>query len=166
LILGQQRRVGIGRAREILLVPLEDIARQEREIPHPLDPYRLVMAASPDGGELAVVGHSTAHDSLVIHHVHLTDGTIEQLVAFPFGEMTTGLRWVADSSIVAIVNEAGHTAALYHIRGTTARRLGLLPWGSDAKYEVSADGLRLVVALPQSQADLWLIRNFGKLLPR
>jgi hypothetical protein len=137
----------------------------EREIPHPLDPQRLVMATSPDGADLAVVGYSAGHDSLLVHHVHLADGMIEPLVAFPASDAATGLRWLVDGSIVAIVNEPGHTTALYSIRGTAVRRLGVLPWGSDARYQISADGLRLVVALPQSHADLWLIRNFGRLLP-
>jgi hypothetical protein len=147
------------------IVVLSDNGSIDREIPHPLDPDVLATALSADGAELAMVGYTSQFDSVAVYHVHLADGDVEQLAAFPFEGALPALRWLADGTILTILNESGTAAVLYAIRGTVVRRLGALPWGTDASYAFAPDGLRIVVTNPERHADVWLVRNLRKLLP-
>jgi hypothetical protein len=69
-----------------------------------------------------------------------------------------------DGSIMFVMREPQGAVALYRIvPGRPADRLGVLPY-TQADYSVSSDGRHVAAFGYSDKNDIYMIRNFGKLL--
>src|SRR6185295_9450109 len=74
------------------------------------------------------------------------------------------IEWIQDGSMMFVFREPQGAFALYRIApGRPARRVGVLPY-TDADFSVSSDGKHVAAFGYSDRSDVYMIRNFGKML--
>jgi hypothetical protein len=74
------------------------------------------------------------------------------------------IRWLEDDSMIFVLREPQGAFALYRIaRGRPATRVGGLPY-TEAEFSVSNDGHHVAAFGYSDKNDVYMIRNFGKML--
>ncbi|MEO7503340.1 MAG: protein kinase [Gemmatimonadaceae bacterium] len=123
------------------------------------------VSLSPDTKSLAVLALNARRDSIVAATVDTENGRFTKLGSFG-GEWLGGIRWLEDGSITFDIYEPQGAMALFTTRpGGPTRRLGAFPF-SDATISVSKDGRHTVASNFSFKSDVYMIRNFGKMLRR
>jgi len=123
------------------------------------------ISHSPDAKSLAVEGMNRAGDSVVAATVDIESGRFTRIASF-VGSDPPRITWLEDGSILAIFREPQGAWVLYRIRpGRRAQRLQTLPHAR-ADFSVSNDGRRVAMFKYIDKNDVYMIRNFGKMLPR
>ena len=123
------------------------------------------VSHSPDAKSLAVAAMNTSNDSVVVATVDIESGRFARMGAFG-GSDPQRTTWLEDGSIMFVLREPQGAFALYRIvPGRPAERLGVLPY-TQADYSVSNDGRHVAAFGYGDRNDIYLIRNFGKLLGR
>ena len=123
------------------------------------------ISLSPDAKSLAVLAVDSAVSAVVVATVDMANGRFAKLGSIG-GEWLGRIRWLEDSSVTFDVYEAQGGLALYTITpGGAIRRLGALPF-SDAAISVSRDGRHTIASSFSFKNDVYMIRNFGKMLRR
>ncbi len=123
------------------------------------------ISHSPDAKSLAVEAQNRSGDSVVVATVDIESGHLNKVGVFG-GSDPQYITWLDDGSIMFAFREKQGAFALYRVvRGRQAERLGALP-NTQAEFSVSNDG-RYVAAFGYSDRnDVYMIRNFGKMLRR
>ena len=122
------------------------------------------VARSPDAKSLAVLGGAPG-DSVVVATADLETGHLTRIAAVP-AQLIGGLTWLNDGSIMLVVRDPEGDWVFYRIPpGQRAERVGALPF-SRADFSVSNDGRYVAMFGYNDKNDVYMIRNFGKLLPR
>ena len=120
---------------------------------------------SPDGKSLAVEGTNRSFDSVVVATVDIDGGRFTRIGTFA-GSDPQRIKWLEDGSIMFVLREKQGAFALHRIvRGRPAERLGVLPY-TQADFSVSNDGRHLAAFGYSDKNDIYMIRNFGKMLRR
>ena len=123
------------------------------------------LSPSPDAKTLAVGGINPTFDSVVVGTVDIDTGRFIKLAAIPGSDLHQ-IRWLDDGSMVFVLREPQGAFALYSMaRGRRARRIGGLPY-TEADFSVSTDGKHVAVFGFSDKTDIYMIRNFGKMLRR
>jgi len=123
------------------------------------------VSLSPDAKSLAVLAVDSAITAVVVATVDMENGRFAKLGSIG-GEWLGRIRWLEDGSITFDVYEAQGALAVYTTRpGGPIRRLGALPF-RDAAISVSRDGRHTIASSFTFKNDLYMIRNFGKMLRR
>jgi hypothetical protein len=82
------------------------------------------------------------------------------------GEWPGGIRWLEDGNIMFDFRETEGSYALFTTRpGGATRRLGALPYTQEIS-SVSKDGIHMAGFSSTIKNDVYMIRNFGKMLRR
>jgi hypothetical protein len=82
------------------------------------------------------------------------------------GEWLGGIRWLEDGDIMFDFRETQGSYAFFTTRpGGATRRLGALPYTQEIS-SVSRDGIHMAGFSSTIRNDVYMIRNFGKLLGR
>jgi hypothetical protein len=123
------------------------------------------VSLSPDTKSLAVLATTRLVDSILVATVEIDNGRFTKLASIG-GEWLGRVRWLPDGNITFDVYEEQGGMALYSIRpGGPTRRLGRFPL-SDGTVSVSKDGGHMVASNYGRKSDVFMIRNFGKMLRR
>jgi serine/threonine protein kinase len=123
------------------------------------------ISHSPDAKSLAVHAMNRSFDSVVVATVEIESGRFTRVGVFA-GSDPQMITWLGDGSIMFVLREKQGAFALYRIvRGRPAERLGVLPY-TEADYSVSNDGKHLAAFGYSDKKDVYMIRNFGKMLRR
>jgi Tol biopolymer transport system component len=123
------------------------------------------VSLSPDARSLAVQGWDQAGDSIVVATMDIEDGRSTRLGILG-GEWPGGIRWLEDGNIMFDFRETEGSYALFTTRpGGATRRLGALPYTQEIS-SVSKDGIHMAGFSSTIKNDVYMIRNFGKLLGR
>jgi serine/threonine protein kinase len=123
------------------------------------------VAQSPDAKSLAVGGRSSTLDSIVVATVEMETGRFKRVAALP-GEDLGAVTWLKDGGIIFVFREPDGSYALYRVfPGRPAQKVGALPY-SRAEFSISSDGKHVAAFGYNDKTDIYMIRNFGKLLRR
>jgi hypothetical protein len=123
------------------------------------------ISPSPDAKSLAVEGTNRSGDSVVMATVDIETGRFTRIGSFA-GSDPQRITWLEDGSTMAVFREPEGAWVLYRIPpGRPAERLGALPH-SRADFSVSNDGSHVAVFSYSDKNDVYMIRNFGKMLRR
>jgi Tol biopolymer transport system component len=123
------------------------------------------VTLSPDARSLAMLATNPADDSIVVATMDIETGRYRKIGSIG-GEWFGRIRWLGDGSITFDVYETQGAMALYTTKvGGPIRRLGALPF-SDADVSVSRDGRHMFASSFSFKNDLYMIRNFGRMLAR
>jgi len=123
------------------------------------------VSLSPDMKSLAVLATGGQLGSIVVATVDIGDGRFTKLASVG-AEWLGQVRWLEDGNIMFDVYEYQGGAALYTISpGGPTQRLGAFPF-SDLVFSVSRDGKHMVASSFSFKSDIFMIRNFGKMLRR
>jgi len=123
------------------------------------------VSHSPDAKSLAVLGLNRSLDSVVVATVDIESGRFARKGIFG-GSDPQSITWLNDGSIMFVLKEKQGAFALYKIppRGP-AERLGVLPY-TWADFSMSNDGRHVAAFGYSDKKDVYMIRNFGKMLRR
>ncbi|MFL6281135.1 MAG: protein kinase domain-containing protein [Vicinamibacterales bacterium] len=122
------------------------------------------VARSADAKSLLMAARTASLDSIVVATVDIETGDFTRIATRP-GEDVQAVTRVKDGSIMFVYREPGGAFALYRVSpGRPAERLGALPH-SRAEFSVSTDG-RVAAFGYNDKNDVYMIRNFGKMLRR
>jgi Tol biopolymer transport system component len=123
------------------------------------------VSLSPDAKSLAMLAVGPGGDSIVVATVDIETGRYQKLGSIG-GEWFGRIRWLADGSITFDIYEMQGAMALYTTSpGGPIRRIGVFPL-TDADVSVSTDGRHMVASNFSFKNDVYMIRNFGKMLRR
>jgi dipeptidyl aminopeptidase/acylaminoacyl peptidase len=123
------------------------------------------ISNSPDGKSLAIESWDRLGDSVVVSTMEIETGRFTKLATFG-GETLGRITWLNDGIIMFVYRETQGAYALFQIApGEPARRLGTLPH-TRATFSVSADGRHMAAFSESDKSDVFVIRNFGKMLQR
>ena len=123
------------------------------------------ISHSLDAKSLVVEGVNRSLDSVVVATVDVNTGGFTRTGIFA-GSDPQQVKWLEDGSTMSIFREPGGAWAFYRIRpGRSAERLGALPHRR-AEFSVSNDGRHVAVFSYTDKNDVYMIRNFGKMLRR
>jgi hypothetical protein len=123
------------------------------------------VSLSPDAKSLAVLAVNPADDSILVATVDIETGHYKKLGSVG-AEWLGRIRWLADGTITFDIYETQGAMALFAITpGGPIRRLGTFPL-NDADVSVSTDGHRMVASNYSFNNEIYMIRNFGKMLRR
>ncbi len=123
------------------------------------------ISPSPDAKSLAVAGMNRSGDSVVVGAVDIDTGRFTR-IAIVAGSDPQKVKWIEDGSMMFVLREPAGAFALYRIaRGASARRVGVLPH-TQADFSVSSDGKHVAAFGYSDKNDVYMIRNFGKMLRR
>ncbi len=123
------------------------------------------ISPSPDAKSLAVEGMNRSIDSVVVGTVDIDTGRFTR-IGIVAGSDPHKIKWLEDGSMMFILREPQGAFALYRIaRGTPASRVGSLPY-TQADFSVSSDGNHVAAFGYSDKNDVYMIRNFGKMLRR
>jgi hypothetical protein len=150
--------------RRISRVGVPDRADTTFAVPDSL-PLLQELGAAPDRLELLGAGFDYAAGELRLLRISLADGTLSRVASLraPISDV---LLWLPDGSFLASVRETGQNSVWYRIGSSgDTTRLGEPPH-LPAAYSLSSDGLRAVAVAEEWQTDIYLIRDFGKVLER
>ena len=121
------------------------------------------ISSSPDGRSLAVTGANRSFDSVVVGTLDIDTGRFTRLLIVAASDPKR-IGWLEDGSMMLVIREPQGAFALYRIaRDGPARRVGGLPY-ADAEFSVSSDGNRVAAFGYSDRNDVYMIRNFGKML--
>jgi serine/threonine protein kinase len=131
-----------------------------------LPPWILVLGSnshSRDAKTLLVHGVHRSADSVVVATMDIASGSFTRVAAFA-GSDPIGIRWLADGTIMQISREPQGAWAFHRIRrGFPAEKLGVLPH-TRADFSISNDGKHVAMFRYVDKNDVYMIRNFGKIL--
>jgi hypothetical protein len=123
------------------------------------------ISHSPDAKSLAVEAVNRSFDSVVVATLDIETGRFTRIGIFNGGDPHR-VTWLEDGSIIFIFREKQGAFALYRIaRGRPTERLGVLPY-TEADFSVSNDGRHVAAFGYSDKKDVYMIRNFGKMLRR
>jgi Tol biopolymer transport system component len=123
------------------------------------------VSLSPDAKSLAVLAWDPPYDSLVVATVEIENGRFTKLAVLA-AETPGRIRWLADGTITFDAREPQGAYGLFSIRpGGPTQRVGVLPL-TQASFSVSRDGRRMTAFSFNVKNDVYMIRNFGKMLRR
>ena len=124
------------------------------------------MAPSPDGNAVALVGWGLSGDSALVARLDLDTGTFTQLASF-YPDDVRPPFWLTDGSLILQILETDATLTWYQVAadGGPVRRLGSPP-RYPAEYDMSQDGRRVIANTSEDSPDIFVIRNFARLLER
>ncbi len=123
------------------------------------------ISCSPDAKSLAVEGMNRSSDSVVVATVDIETGTFGRIGAFA-GSDPQKIAWLEDGSIMSVLREPEGAWVFYRIPpGRPAERLGTLPH-TRAEFSVSNDGRHVAMFSYSDKNDVYMIRNFGRMLRR
>ena len=123
------------------------------------------ISHSPDAKSLAVAALNRSFDSVVVATVDIETGRFTRIGGVS-GSDPQSSTWLDDGSIMFALREKQGAFALYSIvPGQSAERLGVLPY-TLADYSVSNDGRHVAAFGYSDKKDVYMIRNFGKMLRR
>ena len=123
------------------------------------------ISPSPDGRSLAVTAGNRSFDSVVVATLDIDTGRFTRLLIVAASDPKR-IRWLEDGSMLLVIREPQGAFALYRIpRDGAARRVGVLPY-ADAEFSVSNDGNHVAAFGYSDKNDVYVIRNFGKMLRR
>ena len=118
---------------------------------------------SPDGKTLLVHGMYGSADSVVVATVDIASGNFTRVATFA-GSDPIAVRWLTDGSIMQISREPQGAWAFHRIRpGLPAEKFGVLPH-TRANFSISNDGKHVAMFRYVDKNDVYMIRNFGKIL--
>jgi hypothetical protein len=121
------------------------------------------ISPSPDSRSLAIVGISPTLDSVIVATLDIESGRYTKLESLA-GSDPHSVKWLDDGSIATVLREPNGAWAFDRIRpGRPAERLGVQP-RAEAEFSASADGARVVMFSYRDRNDVYMIRNFGRLL--
>jgi hypothetical protein len=121
------------------------------------------ITPSPDAKLLAVTGGNRSFDSVVVGTVDIDTGRFTRIGTLA-GSDPQKIKWIEDGSMMFVFREPQGAYALYTIaRGKPARRVGGLPY-TQADFSVSNDGHHVAAFGYSDKSDVYMIRNFGKML--
>ena len=122
------------------------------------------ISHSPDAKSLVVEAmNRSADDSVVVAIVDIDSGRFTR-IGNVRGSDPGMITWLEDGSIMFVLREPQGASALYRIvRGRAAERVGVLPH-LVADYTVSKDGRHMAAFGYSEKRDVYMIRNFGKIL--
>ena len=121
------------------------------------------VTESPDANFLAVEAWDRLSDSVVVATVSMETGAYTKL-AILGGEGLGRVTWLDDGTIVFTFRETQGAYALFQIApGKPPQRLGALPH-TRATFSISADGKHMAAFSQSDKDDVYVIRNFGKML--
>jgi dipeptidyl aminopeptidase/acylaminoacyl peptidase len=121
------------------------------------------ISPSADGELLAVVGKNRSADSVIVATLDIDTGRFTRLGILAGGDPQQ-IKWIQDGSMMFVFREPQGAFALYRIApGRPARRVGVLPY-TDADFSVSSDGKHVAAFGYSDRSDVYMIRNFGKML--
>ena len=123
------------------------------------------VSPSPDAKSLAVLAVNPVDDSILVATVHIGTGVYKKIGSI--GALWLGrIRWLEDRNITFDIYETQGAMALYATTpGGPIRRVGAFPF-TDAAVSVSKDGRHMVASNFSFKNDVYMIRNFGKMLRR
>jgi hypothetical protein len=123
------------------------------------------ISPSPDAKSLAIQGMNRLFDSVVVAAVDIESGRFTRVATFA-GSDPQAIEWLADGSIMSVFREPGGAWALYRIPpGRPAEKLGALPH-TRAEFSISNDGRHVAMFGYSDKTDIYMIRNFGRMLRR
>jgi hypothetical protein len=123
------------------------------------------ISPSPDAKSLAVAGMNRSFDSVVVGTVDIDAGRFTR-IGIVAGSDPKKIKWLEDGSMMFVLREPPGAFALYRIaRGRPPRRVGGLPY-AEAEFSVSNDGSHVAAFGYSDKNDVYMIRNFGKMLRR
>ena len=137
----------------------------DRTIELPVEAGAIFTAEpSPDGRELALAGWLPGEDSLGVHILRLSDGSLRR-IAVLYAENLETPRWLTDGSLLVPLQETAWTNALYRISaaGGPPHRLGTLPIAR-ASYRFDASGSRGIIRSFEQNSDAFVVRGFAAML--
>jgi len=121
------------------------------------------ISPSADANSLAVVGKNRSADSVIVATLDIDTGRFTRLGILAGGDAQQ-IEWIQDGSMMFVFREPQGAFALYRIApGRPARRVGVLPY-TDADFSVSSDGKHVAAFGYSDRSDVYMIRNFGKML--
>jgi len=122
------------------------------------------ISSSPDAKSLAFEAVSLS-DSLVVGAVDIESRRFTRIGTFA-GTDPHNIKWLEDGTLMFVFREPGGAWALYRIPpGRPAQKLGILPH-KEADFSISKDGRRVAVFSYSDKNDVYMIRNFGRMLRR
>jgi hypothetical protein len=123
------------------------------------------ISHSPDAKSLAVAALNRSFDSVVVATVDIETGRFTRIGGVS-GSDPQSSTWLDDGSIMFALREKQGAFALYRIvPDRPAERLGVLPY-TLADYSISNDGRHVAAFGYSDKKDVYMIRNFGKMLRR
>jgi serine/threonine protein kinase len=123
------------------------------------------ISHSPDAKSLAVQAMNRSFDSVVVATVDIESGRFARIGTFG-GSDPQMITWLEDGSIMFVLREKQGAFALYRVvEGRPAESLGVLPY-TQADFSVSNDGRHVAAFGYSDKKDVYMIRNFGKILRR
>ncbi len=123
------------------------------------------VSHSPDAKSMAVQGWDRLRDSVVVATVDIDSGRFTR-IGVHGGQDLNGITWLEDGSIMFVFREPEGAYVLYRIApGRPSERLGALPH-TRAEFSVSNDGHHVAAFGYSDKNDVYMIRNFGKMLRR
>jgi hypothetical protein len=123
------------------------------------------VSLSPDARSLAVLAWDGGGDSVVVATVDIENGRFTKLGILG-GDWLGGISWLEDGNIMFDFRETQGGYALFKTTpGGTTRRLGAFPY-TQAITSVSKDGMHMAGFNSTIRNDVYMIRNFGKMLRR
>ena len=121
------------------------------------------VSLSPDTKSLALLAWDRPGDSVVVATVEIENSGITRLATLS-GDWLGGITWLADGNIMFDFRELRGAYALFTTRpGSAPRRLGALPYMQEVS-SVSHDGKHMARFNSTMRTDVYMIRNFGKML--
>jgi hypothetical protein len=123
------------------------------------------ISHSPDAKSLAVEAANRSFDSVVVATLDIESGRFTR-IGVVSGSDPQSTTWLDDGSIMFVLREKQGAFALYRIvPGRPAERLGVLPY-TLADYTMSNDGRHVAAFGYSDKKDVYMVRNFGKMLRR
>jgi dipeptidyl aminopeptidase/acylaminoacyl peptidase len=123
------------------------------------------ISPSPDAKSLAVAAMNRSGDSVVVATVDIDSGRFAR-IGIVAGSDPEQIKWIDDGNMLFVFREPQGAFALYRTaQGGPARRVGGLPY-TQADFSVSNDGNHVAAFGYSDRNDVYMIRNFGKMLRR
>jgi dipeptidyl aminopeptidase/acylaminoacyl peptidase len=132
---------------------------------HPPEWLRVIgsISRSPDAKSLAVAGLNPSFDSVVVATMNIETGRFTRVKTF-VGSDPQEVAWLEDGSTMSVFREPEGAWVFYRIPpGRRAERLGTFPH-TRADFSVSNDGRHVAVLSYMERNDVYMIRNFGRML--
>jgi Tol biopolymer transport system component len=123
------------------------------------------ISPSPDAKAIALGVLNSSFDSVLVATLDIESGRLTT-IAILAGRDPGSMMWLEDDRFMFVLREPLGNFAFYTIaKGQPAKRLGDVPY-LEAQFSVSNDGKHAAVFSYSDKKDVYMIRNFGKLLRR
>ena len=121
------------------------------------------LSPTSDARSLAVGGLNRSSDSVVVALLDIETGRFTRIGSI-VGSDLHGLAGLADGTVLSILREPGGAWAFDQSgAGRAVERIGTIPH-TQAEFSISSDGAHVVVFDYRDRNDVYMIRNFGRLL--